>query len=210
MTQVLGAADGPRRPTRFTVDVRAPIDAFPQPPSPPPGPPPRWHPAPLLPPSGVWLGLCGRIMSVGHNQNMGGVYRGICLQVNATAASGGVGWRVEKNGTEILASGELPAGGGRGRFGVAPVTNEGDRAVRVATAKAVDAASLSAWHTLELAFECGVGEPGDFTASIDGAVVMSGNTNATAGMAGLSSGWHVAEFDRFNMSCCAFCGRELG
>jgi hypothetical protein len=67
--------------------------------------------------------------------------------------------------------------------------------------------SLSAWHTLELSFGCAVGGSGsggqnDFTAVIDGTVVARGRANATAGMAGLSSGWHVAEFDRFNMSKC--------
>lgn len=75
---------------------------------------------------------------------------------------------MEKNGTEILASGEV--------HGPAP------------------AGSLSAWPTLELAFECAEGEDGragDFTASINGAVVASGNSNATAGMAALSSGWHI-------------------
>ena len=107
---VLGAAHGQAAvATVFRVDVRAPAEAFPQPPLPPPGPPPRWHPAALPPPSGAWLGLCGRVSSVGHNQAMGGVYRGLCLQINATQANGEMGWRVEEDGTRILASGNLAA-----------------------------------------------------------------------------------------------------
>ena len=105
---ILGATDGAKGPTKFSIEIRAPAAAFPHPPVPPPGPPPRWHPAPLPPPSGAWL--CGRVSSVGHNQNMGGVYRGMCLQINATAAAGGMSWRVEKDGAEIMASGELAAG----------------------------------------------------------------------------------------------------
>ena len=101
---------------------------------------------------------------------------------------------MEKDGTEIVASGELL----HGRTGV----TEEAGAIRVSATAVGNTASLSAWHTLELAFECEGGDPGYFTASIDGAVVTSGNTNATAGMAGLSSGWHVAEFDRFDMSGC--------
>eukprot|EP00729_Bicosta_minor_P014382 gene14382-25916_t len=133
--------------TKVSVDVRVPAAAFPQPPPPPPTPPPRWHPAPAPPPSGAWVGLCGRVSSVGHNQNMGGVYNGICLLANATTPNGGVGWRVvlgnQTNGTQTLAKGE------------------------------------------------------PFQASIDGVVVASGSTNLTAGMAALSSGWHLAEFDQF-------------
>lgn len=161
--------------TKFSVDVRVPAAAFPQPPLPPPGPPPRWHPAPLPPPSGAWVGLCGRVSSVGHNQNMGGVYCGLCLQVNSTTATGGLSWRVEENGTDIIASGAV---------------------VVVHEASTASATVLTAWHTLELAFD----RVGDFTASIDGAVLTHGKTNATAGMAALSSGWHVAEYDRFNTS----------
>jgi hypothetical protein len=171
-------------PTSFSVDVRVPVEAFPQPPLPPPGPPPRWHPAPLPPPRGAWVGLCGRVSSVGHNQEMGGVYRGLCLQVNATTATGGLSWRVEEDGTSIIASGSdwLPTAS--------------------AASMASSATALSAWHTLELTFDGHTGDhaAGMFTASIDGAVVTRGRTNATAGMAALSSGWHVAEFDRFNMS----------
>merc|ERR1712086_537987 len=104
---VLGAASGPRVHTKSSVDVRVPVQAFPQPPLPPPPPPPKWRPAPLQPPAGAWLGLCGRVSSVGHNQNMGGVYHGVCLQLNATTATGRMGWRVETDGTDIVASGEL-------------------------------------------------------------------------------------------------------
>jgi hypothetical protein len=115
---------------------------------------------------------------------MGGVYRGLCLQVNATTATGGLSWRVEEDGTSIIASGSdwLPTAS--------------------AASMASSATALSAWHTLELTFDGHTGDhaAGMFTASIDGAVVTRGRTNATAGMAALSSGWHVAEFDRFNMS----------
>ena len=104
---ILGAASGPSLATTFSVDARVPLDAFPQPPLPPPPPPPKWRPSPLQPPSGAWVGLCDRVSSVGHNQNMVGVYRGVCLQVNATTAAGRMGWRVETDGTDIVASGEL-------------------------------------------------------------------------------------------------------
>ena len=203
-------------PTKVRVDVRVPVAAFPQPLPPPPPPPGKWHPPPPPPPSGAWVGLCGRVSQVGHDQNMGGVYNGVCLHINATAAAGGVSWRVVyetgavDNGTQTLASGELHGN--------------------------ASAVSLSAWHTLELAFECGsqavddvgaddaasgvlaggggggvdggggVGGGGGglqhFVASIDGVVVGSGKTNTTAGMAALSSGWHVAEFDRFKLDAC--------
>ena len=44
---------------------------------PPPPPPPL---------AGAWLGLCGRVASIGQNGNEGGVAKGICLQLNATGA----------------------------------------------------------------------------------------------------------------------------
>lgn len=206
--------------TKVSVDVRVPAAAFPQPPPPPPTPPPRWHPAPAPPPSGAWVGLCGRVSSVGHNQNMGGVYNGICLLVNATTPNGGVSWRVvlgnQTNGTQTLAKGEVQGSGGGGGGGNGDGRNGADHP-----------ASLSAWHTLEIVFGCtgcaveggaavegglavevwagmvggggggGGGGLQPFQASIDGVVVASGSTNLTAGMAALSSGWHLAEFDQF-------------
>lgn len=178
---VLGDAHGPQAPTRVRVDVRVPAAAFPQPPLPPPGPPPRWHPAPLPPPAGAWVGLCGRVSSVGHNQNMGGVYHGVCVQLNATTG-GEVGWRVEQDGTRILANGVLNS-------------NQSHSSNIVAR-------SLVAWHTVELAFECDGGDSGEFTAAVDGVVLASGSSNATARMAALASGWHVAEYDRFSMDVC--------
>jgi hypothetical protein len=106
---------------------------------------------------------------------MGGTSAGVCLHINSTAATGGLSWRVEENGTLILASGELNG----------------------------SAASLSVWRTLELAFGCSNSSGHKvFTASIDGVVVGAGKTNTTAGMAALSSGWHLAEFDRFKLDAC--------
>ena len=72
----------------------------PQRPAPPPPPPP------LADPVGVWLGVCGRVTMIGQTKNMGGTSAGVCLQINATAATGGASWRIEEDGVRILASGE--------------------------------------------------------------------------------------------------------
>ena len=145
-------------PTTLRVDVRVPAEAFPLTPPPPPPPPPKWHTAPLPPPAGAWLGLCGRVTSIGHNQNMGGVFAGVCLQINATAPAGLVGWRLELNGTEILASGVLPG---------VPAS---------ATETAATAASITAWHTLELAFDCTT-----VRARVDPCVRLGGRVFASTG-----------------------------
>ena len=77
-----------------------------EPPHPAPPPPPP--PPPAL--DGAWVGLCGRVTKVGQNHNEGGTAGGVCLQLNATAARAGVGvsWRIEENGTHVLAQGVLP------------------------------------------------------------------------------------------------------
>ena len=56
------------------------------------------------------MGLCGRVTKVGQNHNEGGTAGGVCLQLNATAPHAGVGvsWRIEENGTHVLAQGVLP------------------------------------------------------------------------------------------------------
>lgn len=68
-------------------------------PAPPPPPPP------LANPMGAWLGVCGRVTAIGQNRNMGGTSSGVCLQINATAPTGGASWQLEEDGTKILASG---------------------------------------------------------------------------------------------------------
>ena len=55
--------------------------------------------------------------------------------------------------------------------------------------------SLEQWHALELSFSGAV-----VTASIDGEPVGHGVTKSPNGMAGLASGWHVAEFDEFHLT----------
>ena len=77
-----------------------------EPPHPAPPPPPP--PPPAL--DGAWVGLCGRVTKVGQNHDEGGAAGGVCLQLNATAPHAGVGgsWRIEENGTQVLAQGVLP------------------------------------------------------------------------------------------------------
>lgn len=72
----------------------------------PPRPAPPPPPPPLADPLGAWLGVCGRVTEIGQNQNMGGTSKGVCLQINATAPTGGATWQLEENGTKILASGQ--------------------------------------------------------------------------------------------------------
>lgn len=75
----------------------------------PPRPAPPPPPPPLADPAGAFLAVCGRVTTIGQNHNMGGTSAGVCLQINATAATGGASWRLEEDGTSILASGECEA-----------------------------------------------------------------------------------------------------
>jgi hypothetical protein len=154
----------------------------------PPHPAPPPPPPPIDAPSGVWVGLCGRVSQVGQSAAPGGTSAGVCLQLNASSSADGAAtsWRIEQNGKVVLAHGTLDGGG---------------------------PSLITAWHTLELAFGCdsgggdgGVGGGGSSTlsATIDGKVVASGiNVSATVGMAALATGWHVGEFDRFKLAGCS-------
>lgn len=58
--------------------------------------------------------------------------------------------------------------------------------------------SLSTWHSVELAFA-----GGRVTASVDGKELGSAATGETRGMVELQTGWHVAEFDNFELTASA-------
>eukprot|EP01048_Picozoa_sp_COSAG05_P008776 COSAG05_NODE_686_length_7932_cov_3.338823_9_plen_321_part_00 len=122
----------------------------------------------------VWVGLCGRVSTVGHNQAPGGVSAGVCLQLNETSATdASLSWRIEEDGERIVASGTLHN------------------------------ASLSDWHMLELSFGCDGGINSSASATIDGNLVGVGTVSAIKGMAALATGWHVGEFDRFTVASCS-------
>lgn len=157
--------------TRLSVDVRVPGNAVLAPPAVGGKPPPNL----TLP--GFMLGLCGRISVVGHNTAAGGTGAGVCLQLNATVVTeSGVSWRIEQDGTQVIASGTLLN------------------------------ASLSDWHSLELSFGCDGATNRSVSATIDGQLVGTGTVwaNNTAGMAALATGWHVGEFDRFKLAGCSY------
>ena len=86
-----------------------------------------------------------------------------------TAGGGGVSWRIEQNGTLVLASGRCLA------------------------------CKLSRWTSLSLQFQPPDGRGVHrVTAVVNGDVVGdSVATTATAGMVALITGWHEGEFDNF-------------